>query len=332
MDLSTNMMGLDLTNPLVVGASPLSDRVDAIRACEDAGASAIVMRSLFMEQIAREQIDALHHVAAHEDTHAEATSFVPSQIGYAFGPDEYLEQIRRLKEAVSIPVVGSLNGTHRGYWTHHAKRIEEAGADGIELNVYYLPFDADEPGTSVEERFVDVLAQVRTEVRIPVSMKLGPYFSSPLHTMRRLREAGADGFVLFNRLFEPEIDIEALEVHTSLYLSSPDLLRMRLLWLAATFGRVDAPLTVTGGVHEVTDVVRAVMAGASSVQMASVLLQRGPRHLLALRDGLVQWMEEREYESIAQMCGSMSRERCPDPEAYDRANYIRSLQSWRPPA
>jgi dihydroorotate dehydrogenase (fumarate) len=329
MDLGTSLMGIPIGNPLVVGASPLTEDVGAIRACEDAGAGAVIMHSLFMEQIAREQLALVHDVESHEHAHPEASSYHPAPRGRSHGTHEYLEQVRLLKQAVSIPVIASLNGVTTGYWTHHAALLQQAGADGIELNVYYLPLDAVEDAAAVEQRFVDILASVKSEVDLPVAMKLTPFFTSPVHTLRRLRQVGADGFVLFNRLFHPQIDVENLEVHASLQLSDPSLLELRLLWLAAAFGQVDAPMSVSGGVSEVNDVLRAVMAGASSVQMTSALLSRGPGHLRPLRDGLIRWMEEHQYSSLQQMCGSMSRLRCPDPEAYERANYIGALQLWR---
>jgi len=330
MDLTTTCMGLTLRNPLVVGASPLSDDVGMVRALEDAGAGAVVMHSLFMEQLAWEQDAMLRDVVAHEHGFAEALTYAPEPVGYALGPEEYLEQVARLKAAVDIPVIGSLNGTHTGDWTHYAALIEQAGADGLELNVYYLPLDGAEPPDAVEERFLSVLAAVRAEVSIPVSMKLTSFFSSPIHLARRLEKAGATGFALFNRLFPADIDIDELEIHATLHLSDPFILGVRLLWLAAMFGQVEASLAVSGGVHETSDVIKAVMAGASTVQMASVLLRRGPKHLARLHRELRAWMEEHEYAALSELHGSMSRQRCPDPDAWERGNYLRTLQQWRP--
>jgi dihydroorotate dehydrogenase (fumarate) len=330
MDLTTTCMGLTLKNPLVVGASPLSDDVGTVRALEDAGAAAVVMHSLFMEQLAWEQDSMLRDVLAHEHGFAEALTYSPEPVGYALGPEEYLEQVARLKSAVDIPVIGSLNGTQTGDWTHHAALIQQAGADGLELNVYYLPLDGAEPPDAVEERFLSVLTAVRAEVTIPVSMKLTSFFSSPIHLARRLEAAGASGFVLFNRLFPADIDIDALEVHPALHLSDPFILGVRLLWLAAMFGQVRASLAASGGVHETADVIKSVMAGASTVQMASVLLRRGPSHLARLGAELAAWMDEHDYTALSELHGSMSRQRCPDPEAWERPNYVRTLQQWHP--
>ena len=328
MDLTTDYMGWELKNPLVIGASPLSNDVDMIRRLVDAGGSAVVMHSLFTEQLVREQLAAHREMDFLSDSNAEGLSYFPDAEDYALGPDAYLEQVARLKAAVDVPVIGSLNGIAAGDWTHWAKLIADAGADGLELNVYYLPLDVDEPPDAVEQRFLDVLTQVKAQCELPVSMKLTTFFSSPVHMVRRLEQAGASGAVLFNRIFQPDIDIEELEIQPALSLSDPSLLKMRLLWLAAMFGRVDLSLIASGGVHSAEDVIKAVMAGASAVQMASALLSGGPDHLAAVLKGLEDWMVEREYDSLRQMRGSMSLLRCPDPEGYERANYIRTLQRW----
>jgi dihydroorotate dehydrogenase (fumarate) len=329
MDLRTTYMGFTLDNPLVVGASPLSDDVATIERLVEAGASAVVMHSLFKEQIAREQLAAHADMDFLANSHAEALSYFPDEDDYALGPHEYLEQIAKLKEAVDVPIIGSLNGIAGGDWTSWARQFEEAGADGIELNVYYLPLDGDESSGEVEQRFVDILTQVKACSGLPVAMKLTSYFSSPVHMGRRLKAAGADALVLFNRLFHPDIDIDGLEIHPTLTLSHPGILNERLLWLAAMRDRVDVSLAVSGGVHSVEDVIKAVMAGADAVQMTSALLRLGPQHLRLVRQELKAWLEEREYNSLEQMVGSMSLLRCPEPESYERANYIQSLQRWR---
>ena len=329
MDLRTTYMGFELDNPLVVGASPLSDDVSMVERLVEAGASAIVMHSLFKEQITREQIAAHEDMDFLADSHAEALSYFPDEDDYALGPQEYLEQITKLKEAVDVPVIGSLNGIAGGDWTSWAKLFQEAGADGIELNVYYLPLDGDESSGEVEQRFLDILTQVKACSDLPVAMKIASYFSSPVHMARRLSEAGADALVLFNRLFHPDIDIDGLEIHPTLTLSHPGILNERLLWLAAMRDKVNLSLAVSGGVHDVEDVIKSVMAGADAVQMTSALLRLGPQHLRQVRSQLKTWLEEHEYNSLQQMTGSMSLLRCPEPESYERANYIQSLQRWR---
>ncbi|NOY26464.1 MAG: dihydroorotate dehydrogenase-like protein [Oligoflexia bacterium] len=330
MDITTDYMGKTLANPLVIGASPLSDSVDMIRRLEDAGASAVVMHSLFMEQVARENVamhQAMDFVA---DSFAEALSFFPEPDSYALAPDEYLQQLSRLKDAVDIPVFASLNGTSGGDWIRYANLLAQAGADGLELNVYYLPLDGTEAPAAVEQRFIDVLTQVKQRVQLPVAMKLTSFFSSPVHIAKRLVEAGADALVLFNQVFQPDIDIEQLEVRPALTLSSPQDLKLRLLWLAAIYGKIDAPMAATGGVHSASDVIKAVMAGASVTHMTSALLRGGAPHVATVLAELTQWLIDHEYRSLRQMRGSMSLLHCPDPEAYERANYIKSLQEWVP--
>lgn len=329
VDLRTRFLGMDLKNPLIVGASPLSDDVGTCRALEDAGVAAIVMRSLFMEQIDRERDSLLDVFDATHEAHAEARSYLPLPQDYALGPVEYLAQLRRLKEAVDVPVVGSLNGTAVGAWVDYAVQIEQAGADALELNLYYLPLDGRERADVVEERHLAVLAAVKARVSIPVSMKITDFFSSPVHLARRLAEGGADGIVLFAPLFHTDIDVEALAVVPSIHGSGAGDLGARLLWLAAMFGQVPAPLAMSGGAHGALDFVKAIMAGASAVQMATALLKRGPGHARDVLRGLERWLEEHEYASVGQMCGSMSLQRCPDPEAFQRANYIQVLQRWQ---
>ncbi len=330
MDLRTDYMGWELPSPFVVGASPLSDDVDAIRRLEDAGASAVVMHSLFTEQLTRDELAEHRDMDFLADSNAEALSYFPEDLGTRLEPDEYLDQIARLKAAVGMPVIASLNGVAAGDWARWAGLMQQAGADGLELNVYYLPLDGAEPPEAVEQRFVDVLTCVREHSGLPVAMKLTHFFSSPVHMAGRLEQAGAASLVLFNRLFPPDIDIEELEVQPALVLSEPGILKLRLLWLAAMAGHVQVPLAASGGVYSTTDVIKAVMAGASVVQMTSALLAGGPALLERVRTELSGWMEERQYRSLRQMRGSMSRQRCPDPEAYERANYIRTLQRWQP--
>lgn len=328
MDLTTKYLGLELKNPLVSGASPLGTSADSARELEDAGASAIVMNSLFEEEILGEV--ALHQaVESHGESFAEAMSYMVEPHGFHVGPDRYLEQVSQLKKAVSIPVIGSLNGSTPGGWTGYAKKIEQAGADALELNIFYLATDAGTSGEELESRTLDVVRTVRSEVSIPVAVKLSPYFSSIPHVARRLVEAGADGLVLFNRFYQPDIDIEALEIEPNLRLSTSDELRLRLRWLAVLSGQVETSYAATGGAHTAVDVIKAMMAGAHTVQMVSALLVHGPGHLTRILEAVEFWMKEHEYESTGQMVGSMNLSRTPSPSAIARANYMKVLDSWK---
>jgi dihydroorotate dehydrogenase (fumarate) len=329
MDLSTTYLGMALPHPLMPGASPLVDDLDVVRRLEDAGAAAIVMHSLFEEQIVSEQMAAFAHMETHAASYAEALSYFPDTGVFALGPDEYLELIRRIKAAVTVPVIASLNGSSLGGWLDFATRMEQAGADALELNVYDLATDPEETADDVERRILEMLRLVRTRVRIPVAVKLSPFYSALAHFARQLDAAGADGLVIFNRFYQPDIDIEELEVARRLELSESSELLLRLRWLAILSGRVGASLAVTGGVHTAHDAVKAVMCGAHAVQMVSALLRHGPAHLAAVRAGMAEWLEAHEYESLRQMQGSMSLLRCPDPKAYERTNYVELLQSWR---
>jgi len=329
MDLSTTYLGLKLPHPLMPGASPLVDELDTVRKLEDAGASAIVMHSVFEEQIAREQVSHFVHTESHGQSFAEALTYFPSPESFHLGPEDYLEHLRKVKQAVSVPVIGSLNGTTGGGWLDYARLIEQAGADALELNVYFLGSNAEDPGASVEERTIQMVQAVRKSVRIPVAVKLSPYYTSLAHFAKRLDEAGADGLVLFNRFYQPDIDVEELQVRRQIHLSSSAELPLRLTWLALLSPKVKASLAVTGGVHTVLDVVQSIMTGAHAVQMVSALLKRGPSYLETLKRELAQWLEEHEYHSLRQMQGSMNLEACPDPQVYERANYMLMLQSWR---
>ncbi len=329
MDLSTRYLGFTLPHPLMPGASPLVDDLDAVKRLEDAGAAAIVMHSLFEEQIEHAVLGLDAHRLAHEDAFAEARSYFPAPPDYAFGPDGYLEQIRRIKAAVAVPVIASLNGTTAAGWLDYARQIEQAGADALELNIYYVATDGRETGADVERRLLEVVQGVKARVRIPVAVKLSPFFSSLPHLARQLDALGADGLVLFNRFYQPDIDPEALEAVPRLHLSTSADLLPRLRWLAILSGRVRASLAATGGVHTGLDALKAVMAGAHAVQMVAALLQRGPAHLAVVRDELARWLEEHEYDSLRQAQGSMSLERSPNPAAFERGNYLRILQSWR---
>jgi dihydroorotate dehydrogenase (fumarate) len=312
------------------GAGPMADDLDTVRRLEDAGAAAIVMRSLFEEQIACEEAATFAVTEAHDYSHGEAGSYFPPPDAFALGPDDYLEQIRRIKEVVGVPVIGSLNGITPGGWLRYARLMEQAGADALELNVYTLATDATEDARTIEDRTIDVVREVRRSVHIPLAVKLSPFYTSFANFAHRLDEAGPAGLVLFNRFWQPGIDVEELEVRRELHLSDSSELPLRLRWLAILSGNVNATLAVTGGVHTVLDVIQAVMAGAHGVQMVSALLHHGPEHLAVLRRELVQWLEEHEYGSLREMRGSLSMRTCPDPQAYERANYMLMLQSWKP--
>ena len=329
MDLSTTYLGINLAHPFMPGASPLVDDMDTIRRLEDAGASAIVMRSLFEEQLVMEEMATQAYTDFARDSHAEARSFLPNPDQFVFGPSEYLDQLRRIKEAVKVPVIASLNGTTLGGWLEHARLMEQAGADAIELNVYALAAEPQTSGKTLEDRSLEMLRAVKAVVKIPVAVKLSPFYSSLSHFAQGAQAAGADGLVLFNRFYQPDIDVEALEVKRTLRLSDSSELPLRLRWLAILSTQLRLGLAASGGVHTAEDAVQAIMAGAHAVQVVSALLKNGPERLKTLREEVSIWMEQHEYESLKQMRGSMSLTSCPDPSAYERANYMLLLQSWR---
>ena len=328
MDLTTTYLGLRLPHPFMPGASPLADTLDSVKRLEDAGAAAIVMRSLFEEQITREVEGTVHHMEVHAESFAEALSYFPKPDDFVFGTEEYLNQIRKIKNAVQVPVIASLNGVTNAGWVSYARKMQQAGADALELNVYYVATDPKETGAEVEKTTVEILRAVKNTVTIPVAVKLSPFFSSVANLAHQLDEAGADGLVLFNRFYQPDIDVEALEAVPSLHLSESSELLLRLRWLAILDGQVKASMAVSGGVHTGLDAVKAVMAGASAVQMVSRLLQDGPQQLATVLASTKRWMEEHEYESLAQMRGSMSLQKSPDPGAFERGNYMKILRSW----
>jgi dihydroorotate dehydrogenase (fumarate) len=306
------------------------DDLDTVKRLEDAGCAAIVMHSLFEEQITREQLGTEMDMELHAEAFAEALSYFPQPKEYRLGPEQYLEQIRRIKAAVKVPVIGSLNGTSPAGWLNYAKLIEQAGADALELNVYYLATQAWETSETVERRTLESLKTVKQAVKIPVSVKLSPFYSSLANLAKQLDDAGADGLILFNRFYQPDIDVEELEVVPSLQLSDSSELLLRLRWLAILSGHFKGSLACSGGVHSHLDAIKAVMTGAHAVQLVSVLLKRGPEYVATLRDGMARWMEEHEYASIEQMLGSMSHQNSPNPQALERANYMRILQGWKP--
>ena len=327
-DLSTTYLGLSLKNPLVVSASPLCEDVDNIRRMEDAGAAAVVLHSLFEEQIDFESQHLDRFLSLGTESFAESLSYFPALADYKLGPDEYLEHIRRAKTAVRIPVIGSLNGVSTGGWIRYAKMIQEAGADALELNVYYIPTDPEMTSAQVEQMYLDLVRDVKATLKIPVAVKLGHAFTAMANLARRLDQVGADALVLFNRFYQPDLDLEKLEAVPRLTLSNSYELLLRLHWVAILYGHIRADLAVTGGVHTAQDVLKAMMSGARVAMMTSALLKNGIGHLAKVRSDLLAWMEEREYASIRQMQGSMSYRSVAEPAAFERGNYMKVLSSY----
>jgi dihydroorotate dehydrogenase (fumarate) len=328
IDLGTRYLGFSLPSPIVLSASPLSESIDNLRQAEDAGVGAVVLHSLFEEQLAIESDDLDHHLSSTAESHPEAQSYFPDMRDYNLGPEGYLEHVRRAKDALDVPVIASLNGVSTGGWIEYARRIESAGADALELNVYTIATDPQLTAGEVEQRYVDLVRAVRATVTIPLAVKLGPFFSALANLAVRLDEAGADALVLFNRFYQPDLDLERLEVVPNLVLSTPEELRLRLRWVAILYGRVRADLAVTGGVHGATDVLKAMMTGAAVAMTTSAVLMHGFDHVRRLRSEIATWMEEHEYASIRQMQGSMSHRAVAGPAAFERANYLRVLRSY----
>lgn len=328
VDLTTRYLGLALKHPIVASASPLTGSIDSLKRLEDAGVSAVVLPSLFEEQIEHEEM-ATHNLMLYgSELSPEARGFFPEQQQYGTGTDRYLALIAEAKKALGVPVIASLNGHTPGGWTRIAQQFEAAGADAVELNVYFLATALEDGSAAVEARYIDLVKSVASQVRIPVAVKVAPYFSAMANMASRLADAGADGLVLFNRFLQPDIELDELAVAPHLVLSTSDELRLALRWIAILRGRVDASLAATGGVHTPQDVLKSLLAGADCVMLASSLLQKGPAHVGALVRGVSAWLEEREYESVDQMKGSLSQMACPDPEAFERANYMKALKSY----
>ena len=330
MNLTTNYLGMNLKNPIVASSSPLSHTLDSIRRLEDAGIAAVVMYSLFEEQIGFDSYYIDYHLTQGVDSYAESMSYFPDMQSYNVGPDEYLNLIRRARETADIPIIGSLNGASVGGWTDYATLIEDAGADALELNIYYLPTNTKVSGLEVETLYLDILSSVRKAVNIPVAVKISPFFSSIPNMTSRLSDAGADGLVLFNRFYQPDFDLETLEVVPRLVLSNSNDLRLPLRWVAILYGSLTADLAITSGIHCSQDVIKSLMAGARVTMMASELLQNGVRRVGQVLNEMVTWMDQHEYESVMQMIGAMSQKHCAEPAAFERANYMKVLDSFRP--
>jgi dihydroorotate dehydrogenase (fumarate) len=329
VDLTTTYMGLNLKNPLVASASPLSEKVDTVRQLEEAGVAAVVMYSLFEEEIINESLELDHYLEYGTDAFAEALTYLPESGRYRLGTEAYLKHVSALKEAVDIPIIGSLNGVSRGRWIEFAQKIQEAGADALELNIYYLPTDPDLSANELEDTYIDLVRNVREGIKIPLAVKLSPFFSSVPNIAKRIAEIGANGLVLFNRFYQPDFDLDTLSVIPNLVLSNSHELRLPLRWIAMLYGRVEIDLALTSGVHSHEDVLKAMMAGASVTMLASTLLRNGVGHLAEILNGLESWLEEREYESVTQMKGSMSQRAVTDPAVFERVNYMKELNSFK---
>lgn len=330
MNLNTTYLGMNLRSPLVASASPLSESLDNIRRMEDAGAGAVVLFSLFEEQIRRERETLYHYLTYGTDSFPEALTYLPEPEMYHAGPDQYLELIRKAKEAVSIPIIASLNGTSIGGWTKFAHKMEEAGADALELNVYYIPGDMSLTGAEIEQTCIEILKAVKRAVGIPVAIKLSPYFSNMANMAKQLDEARADALVLFNRFYQPDIDLETLDVRPNVILSTPQAMRLPLTWIGILYKRIKADLAATSGIHSGEDAIKMILAGASVTMMASALLRNGIDHLRVVEQQMREWMEQHEYESVLQMRGSVSQMHAEDPAAFERVQYMRALTTYRP--
>jgi len=329
MDLSTTYLGLNLKNPLVASASPLSKKLERVRKLEDAGIAAIVMYSLFEEQIIHESLELDHFLNRGTDSFPEAMSYLPDGGMYGISPEKYLNQLGSIKKAVKIPVIGSLNGVSKGGWTSYARKIEEAGADALELNVYYIATDIDMTSGDIEDTQVELVAEVKSAIKIPLAVKISPFVTSIPNFAKRLVEAGADGLVLFNRFYQPDFDLDELEIVHSLDLSTSSDLRLPLRWISILHGKVNTDFALTSGVHSYSDVLKAMMSGAKVAMMASNLLHSGEQVIEPMLNEIEAWMKEREYESIQQMQGSMSQKSVKEPAAFERANYMKVLNSFR---
>jgi dihydroorotate dehydrogenase (fumarate) len=328
MDLTTNYLGLKLRSPLVVSASPMSEEVDNIKRMADAGAAAVVLYSLFEEQLRQDRLE-LHRSLEHgTNSFAEALTYFPEPGEFKLGPEEYLKHIGAAKKATKIPIIASLNGSSDGGWTSFAKQIQAAGADALELNIYYIPTSLELTGTEVEMTYLDILRAVKAKVTIPVAVKLSPFFSNFANMAKRFDEAGADGLVLFNRFYQPDIELESLEVKPNILLSTPMAMRLPLRWIALLHGRINASLAATSGIHRASDALKMLMAGADVTMLCSTLLRHGIPQIAAIERDMTDWMAEREYESVSQLKGSLSQKNCAEPAAFERAQYMKALTGY----
>jgi dihydroorotate dehydrogenase (fumarate) len=325
-DLTARYLGMQLRTPLVASASPLSQEIADLRRLEDAGASAVVLYSLFEEQLRQESLELDFYLSEGTESHPESIKFFPEPSEFHLGPDEYLEHIRKAKAAVKIPVIASLNGSSVGGWIQYATQIQEAGADALECNIYWIVTNPDMTSADVEQHYLDILQAVKSAVTIPVAVKVSPFFSNMANMAKRLDAAGADGLVLFNRFYQPDIDLETLELNPRVLLSTPQAMRLPLTWIGILYGRVQASLAATSGIHGAEDVIKLLMVGANVTMLCSTLLRNGINHLRSIEQGVRQWMEAHEYESVQQMQGSMSQKNCPDPSAFERAQYMRAIK------
>jgi dihydroorotate dehydrogenase (fumarate) len=328
MNLTTRYLGFKLRTPFVPSASPLSEKIDNIKRMEDAGAPAVVFHSLFEEQVRRDHHELQYYLNQGTDSYAESLTYFPDRAEFKVGPEAYLEHIAQAKAAVDIPIIGSLNGTTFGGWITYARQIEEAGADALELNIYSIPSDPEISGEDIETSYVTILASIKAQLKIPVAVKLSPFFTNFAQFARRADRNGADALVLFNRFYQPDIELETLEISPNVLLSTPMTMRLPMRWIAMLYGRIGANLAATSGIHRATDALKMLMAGADVTMLCSVLLRRGIEHIRVIEREMREWMEEHEYESVEQLKGSMSQKNCPDPSAFERAQYMRALATY----
>lgn len=328
MNLTTRYLGLKLRTPLVPSASPLSEKIDNIKRMEDAGAAAVVFHSLFEEQVRRDHHDLQYYLDQGTESYAESLTYFPEPAAFKVGPEAYLEHIAQAKASVDIPIIGSLNGSTFGGWLACARQIEEAGADALELNTYSIPSDPDVRGEDIETHYLSILAAIKAQLKIPVAVKLSPFFTNFARFAREADRTGADALVLFNRFYQPDIELETLEISPNILLSTPMAMRLPMRWIAMLYGRIGANLAATSGIHRATDALKMLMAGADVTMLCSVLLRRGIEHIRVIEREMREWMEEHEYESVEQLKGSMSQKNCPDPSAFERAQYMRALQTY----
>lgn len=328
MDLRTTYLGLKLRTPLVSGASPLAENLDNLKTLEDSGAAAVVLHSVFEEQLRQDRAELVHNLEQGTESFAEALTYFPEPEEFTLGPEEYLKHIAQGKKAVRIPIIASINGSSVGGWTQYARLVQQAGADAIELNIYNIPTDVNQTAADVEKNYLEIVQSVKSGVTIPVAVKLSPFFTNFANVAHRLDQAQADGLVLFNRFYQPDIDLESLEVKPNILLSTPMAMRLPLRWTAILYGRVKASLAATSGVHRATDVLKMLMAGADVTMLCSALIRHGIPQLGVIERDLIAWMEEHEYESVAQLKGSLSQKNCPSPSEFERAQYMKAISSY----